>query len=320
MTPTLACDVCGSRRHRREFTLRFDGHPQPFQLWKCRDCGLVFNWPRLPDEALHDQYDGDYYFFNQPPARRWSRATQLYLEQLLELESLPSRTLLDVGCGRGDLLALARERGWRVRGIDLSSQAAQQARQEHDIEVSTGTIEQCRGDIGLTDVVISSDVIEHVESPASFVIALHGMLCTGGTAIIETPNWGSAWRRLAGPRWLGLNRFHVYFFNEHNLPRLMKSAGFADCQIRTSTNTAHSQWGARPELEFSLDWMPKGLRWRAERALNQLTPPTMPVRLRRQPPASLDEALRHIERTEKQPKTTPDACTWRDNLAVIGRA
>src|SRR5262249_33047917 len=80
-----SCDLCESAEHERVFSLRFDAHPDRFHLWRCRGCGLIFNWPRLPDDLLYGQYDSSYYFFNQPPARRWSRATQTYREQLLPL-------------------------------------------------------------------------------------------------------------------------------------------------------------------------------------------------------------------------------------------
>ncbi len=324
--PVLACEVCHSTDHERSLRLRFKDHPGWFQLWQCRGCGLIFNWPRLPDDALHGQYDGDYYFFHQPPARRWSRTTQIYLEQLLPLESAPARTLLDVGCGRGDLLALARARGWQVCGLELSPQAAREARREHGLDVRVGTVESHAGALGRFDAVICTDVIEHVASPRRFVQGLHRLVRPGGHAIVETPNWGSAWRRLGGPAWLGLNRFHIYLFNAHNLRRLMTVCGFHHCRARTSTNTAHCEWGVRPELGPALQALPAGLRWRAQRLLNRLTPPAPSVALRRNPPASINDALGWIERhagrhLSLDPHDGPFAAsTWHDNLAVIGRA
>lgn len=280
----------------------------------------MFNWPRLDVDAVQDQYDGDYYVFNQQDARRWSRTAQLYIEQLLPLEQSAGRTLLDIGCARGDLLAIARERGWHVQGLELSASASRQARREHGLKIHTGTVEQHAATLGTFDVVISSDVIEHVMSPTSFVTSIRGLVRTGGTAIVETPNWGSAWRRFGGSRWLGLNRFHLFFFNEYNLRRLMRQCGFRSCRVRTSTNTAYAEWGIRPELAPVLNCLPAGLRWRAERALNRLTPPAEPVRLRRQPPGSIDEALQWIERSSDAQESTHPQARWHDNLTVIGRA
>lgn len=318
------CEVCGSTRHTPVYALRFDRHPGEFRLNRCHGCGLVFNWPRLPDTAVHDQYDGDYYVFSEPPARRWNRAVQLYVQHLLPLERAGQRrTLLDIGCSRGELLALARERGWTVTGIELSSEAAQQAQDDYDLDVRVGTIEDHAASLTPFDTVISNDVIEHVLSPRDFLQCVRQVVARGGCGIIETPNWGSAWRRIGRRRWLGLNRFHIYLFDAQNLPRLMTACGFRDCHAVTSTHSAYAAWGVRPELAPALSALPAGIRWRAEATLNRLTPSSLAMRLRAEPPPTLDAALRQIDdlaREKPSHASALDRAGLGDNLAVIGHA
>ena len=50
---------------------------------------------------------------------RWGHRTRKFLE-LLEVESLPGKTLLDVGSGTGQLAVLYAKCGARVTGVDLS--------------------------------------------------------------------------------------------------------------------------------------------------------------------------------------------------------
>ncbi|MBI4578294.1 MAG: hypothetical protein HY718_01235, partial [Planctomycetes bacterium] len=78
-----SCELCGGGRSRHLWTLSFPGRPDPFRLFRCGGCGVVFNHPRLSVDLIHGQYDGDYYVFHERPERRWSRATQLYVEHLL---------------------------------------------------------------------------------------------------------------------------------------------------------------------------------------------------------------------------------------------
>jgi 2-polyprenyl-3-methyl-5-hydroxy-6-metoxy-1,4-benzoquinol methylase len=282
---------------------------------------VVFNWPRLEAESLRDQYDGDYYVFNLPPARRWARAAQLYLEYLRPLEDQPHRRLLEVGCARGDLLALASHRGWNGHGVEISPQAARLAVTEHNLPVDLGTLESRREDLGLFDVVIATDVIEHVPSPRPFLEAIRQTLRPGGIAILETPNFGSLWRRLAGPYWIGLNRFHLFLFSASSLLRLMRDCGFHACRASSTTHTAYTHWGNRPEIDCLVRHLPAGLRWRAQRGLNQATPTGLGADLWRNPPQSLDEACDRIAScSSKRSRWSRFASLAGDNLAVTGQA
>jgi 2-polyprenyl-3-methyl-5-hydroxy-6-metoxy-1,4-benzoquinol methylase len=312
------CDVCGGARSRYLWALHFDAHPGPFVLWRCLDCGVVFNAPRLNPEAIRRQYDADYYIFSVPPARRWARATQLYCRLLLPLEA-PSgrRRLLEIGCARGELLLLARRRGWEVQGIELSPEPARWARREYDIPVEVGTVEECGPALGAFDAAIAADVIEHVLSPADFLRSIHGTLAAGGRAIIETPNWGGSWRRLGGPRWLGLNRFHIHLFDAPALARLMRACGFRSTLAVSNTHVAHWSWGHRPEVQAAIQHLPAGLQWRTQRWLNRVSPLPHHAGVRLGEIDSPATALACIDRAARSRWRT--AGLRGDNLAVIGR-
>jgi 2-polyprenyl-3-methyl-5-hydroxy-6-metoxy-1,4-benzoquinol methylase len=300
--------------------LDFPGHPVPFGLWRCRTCGLVFNAPRLSADEIRQQYDGEYYVFNESPARRWARATQLYIEHLLALENRgPGRRLLEVGCAGGELLALARQRGWQVVGVEISPQATRAAVAEHGLDVRAGTLEEHAAHIGRFDVALANDVIEHLASPRPFIRLLHGLLRPGGWVSLETPNWGGFWRRVGGRRWLGLNRFHISLFDAGSLLKLMGDCGFKNCIAGSSTNLAYACWSSRPEITSITKRLPAGLRWRSERLLGRLSPPSFALELRRDPPACLQESLAHIARVEPA-RAGVSRHLRGDNLTVIGRA
>ncbi|MBI4580842.1 MAG: class I SAM-dependent methyltransferase, partial [Planctomycetes bacterium] len=172
---------------------------------------------------------------------------------------------------------------------------------------------------GEFDVVIANDVIEHVSSPRLFLTHLRSVLRPGGWLSLETPNWGGIWRRVGGPRWLGLNPFHVFLFDARCLTRLMAQCGFRDCRAGSSTNCAHAAWGSRPELHPLWQCLPAALRWRLERFLDRLTPPSFALALRHDSPPSIEDALTRIE-IVRRPTAMPSARLTGDNLMVIGRA
>lgn len=313
-----SCDICGSADARYLWSLRFDAHPCPFTLWRCHGCGVVFNSPRLDPEAIHQQYDSDYYIFAVPPARRWARAAQLYRQLLLPFESRSAgRRLLDIGCARGELLAIARRRGWDVQGIELSPEPAEFARREYGLPVEIGTVEDVGPHLDKFDVAIAADVIEHVPSPGGFLECIRRVLNAGGRAIIETPNWGSLWRRVGGQRWLGLNRFHIHLWDAPALSGLMRACGFRNSVAASSTHVAHTTWGDRPELQAAIRHLPAGLQWRTQRWLNQASAIRSHAGSGIGVLDSLDAAVASISRAPSAGHR--DAGLLGDNLAVTGR-
>src|SRR5208283_1393393 len=94
--------------------------------------------------------------------------------------------VLDIGCGAGNRLAWIkslRNCVW-VGGVELSSDAAMQARQKLD-EVYVGNIEIMDLPIanGSLDLILCLDVLEHLVDPWSTVFRLQELLKPGGALI-----------------------------------------------------------------------------------------------------------------------------------------
>ena len=102
--------------------------------------------------------------------------------------------ILDVGCGRGDLLAQFQARGWRARGTQVSRTAAEAARLR-GLDVVVGELP----DLGLApasfDAITLFHVLEHLPDPAAYLACARGLLAEGGLLVVEVPNfrtWGFA--------------------------------------------------------------------------------------------------------------------------------
>ena len=110
------CPTCGEVGRRTHLAVR------EFSLVECSRCGLVSTLPTLPPEAMGAYYPPTYY-------GEQNRRFLPLLERLIPwfrgrrataIERLADRrgSLLDVGCGRGVLPALLRERGWAAEGLE----------------------------------------------------------------------------------------------------------------------------------------------------------------------------------------------------------
>ena len=137
------------------------------------------------NRATYDRMWGqlsDFIRYN-PGARHRRR----HVFQLLERCSFDS--LLDVGCGNGELLRLIDAR-WphkKLTGVDLSSAVVDQnARAAPGMTFVTANIEREDLPTGF-DVVVCSEVIEHLEDPSIALTRLAKATVPGGHVVITCP-------------------------------------------------------------------------------------------------------------------------------------
>lgn len=113
--------------------------------------------------------------------------------------------MLDIGCGRGWLTKLANAYG-RCEGVEPVTEVVEHARRLFPhLTFHVGTAESLlnRGDVTSYDVVIASEVVEHVPDAekAAFMESLARLIRPGGYLILTTPRAEvrAQWERIAPP-------------------------------------------------------------------------------------------------------------------------
>lgn len=232
MSRFTPCDLCGTPDPQFLMTARgLDG-----PLVQCTACGLRYVGRRnsalafgaAPASETADKVRAANRNFRPLPLEEEHRLARLNAQWRLDLirKIKPSGSLLEIGCGRGDFLKEAKQY-FDVSGVepnpDLAEFASRIAPVYRDVIERTAASE--------LDVVASFHVIEHVDSPSSFVRAAAERLKRGGLLAIETPNIDSAPFRLLRSRWRQFIPEHYFFFNPDNLARLLSDCGLQIASI-----------------------------------------------------------------------------------------
>lgn len=182
-----------------------------------------------------------------------------FVAQALE-RSGETGPVLDVGCGGGLFLALLRERGFEVQGLDSSPKGAALARQRHRIEVVCGTLEDAALPPSRYRAVCMFHVLEHLAHPPSYLDAAHKLLRPEGRLIVQVPNAASWQSRLLRGRWNGADvPRHLFQFRDSDLELLLDSCGF-EVMRRKYFSLRDNPAGLTTSIAPSLDPMARQVR------------------------------------------------------------
>lgn len=147
------------------------------------------------------------------------------LEQVVKW--LAGNTVLDYGCGRGELLSMMGE-GWEYVGVDINSDFVRYAGcrfPKANFRVLDLQNSECP-DLGKFDCIIAAAVIEHLEYPEQLLKELSRHLRDGGRLIITTPSPRGRFLLSIGARIGLLNRqveeAHRSILSAEDLVKLMQ--------------------------------------------------------------------------------------------------
>jgi len=165
------------------------------------------------------------------------------LPKILELLPDGAHRILDAGCGNGFIAGHLMELGYDIIGIDVSQDGIDIARKAYpDCCFEVFSVYDDLTEITeKVDVVISSEVIEHLYYPKRFVNNIYTILLPGGSFILTTPYHGylknfalsiiNQWDKHFTVNWDG---GHIKFFSEKTLKSLLVNNGFEKIRFRNA--------------------------------------------------------------------------------------
>jgi SAM-dependent methyltransferase len=165
--------------------------------------------------------------------REWRRTTWYTdIQVLIETTSPSASRVLDVGAGTGEFLSYMQDEGYKVVGLEPSSEISKRAKIE-GLKIHNTTIEAFGEDRNDSfDVVTLFHVLEHVPNPVEVVERAYSLLKPGGVLVVKVPNefnslQVSARESLSLDDWWIVPPVHINYFDYDSLRALIQSAGFS---------------------------------------------------------------------------------------------
>ncbi len=240
---TVRCNYCGSPDSTRLYKIpdlylnRMDIY---YTLVKCNHCGLIYQNPRPELEEIKAAYPSTYEAFAQNQNSTWlrSKVINFGIEKRCNIVNSAKRDkgrILDIGCSTGLFLhSIQSKYRWESYGVEINEFAANIAKNQYQLNVYVGNLEQASYPPQYFDAVTLWDVLEHLPDPTSTLHEVRRIIKPDGALVIRVPNVDSWEAELFGPTWAGLDvPRHNFVFSRTSLLKLLSSSGFTSTKVES---------------------------------------------------------------------------------------
>ncbi len=204
----------------------------------CRDCGLIQQTPRMNQKSYNQFYDCEYRrlygsaniskdVFFKSQCNFGAFFLKSFLKDNLLKKSPDSTLILEVGCGAGGILKPFKDKGYRVKGIDLGKDFLDYGINCHGLDLEQGSLDSVKFD-KKPDVIIYSHVFEHVLDPMAELQSIRNILADDGLLFIDVPGikWVFHSKSYKGNLMKYLQNAHICHFSFRTISNMLLKSGF----------------------------------------------------------------------------------------------
>lgn len=158
--------------------------------------------------------------------------------------------VLDVGCGNGIISIQLGKLGFNVTGIDVSEKTIETARNNNpfpNVQFRVQSAEQLVASGELFDVIVCSEVLEHLDNPGALLKTLHQSLKEDGILIVTVPNGHGPREALVTKPVLKMRKNNGVLWR--GVSKAKKMMGYSGTTVQSAAdNLDHVQFFSRKDL------------------------------------------------------------------------
>ncbi|HVM01432.1 MAG TPA: class I SAM-dependent methyltransferase [Acidimicrobiales bacterium] len=245
------CPACG---HRIAASC---GYVNGIAVLLCQPCGTYFT-ADLGGEDPADQYD-EYYTDENLHPPDFAAGSLDRIVAGFEPYRRDNR-MLDVGFGGAGAMLAAARAGWDVEGVEVSEPAVKNA-DRLGLRAVHGAVEEVGYPEGHFDVVICSEVLEHVPNPRGMAEEIARILRPGGLLWATTPHGRGLSSKVLRLQWnVMCPPEHLQLFSVRGLRHLLTACALAPVRFVTENanpfemvNEVRTRAGGRVSTPYGFD-------------------------------------------------------------------
>jgi 2-polyprenyl-3-methyl-5-hydroxy-6-metoxy-1,4-benzoquinol methylase len=235
------CNLCNSYDEEFLFTKKGVITEHPFNIVICKKCGLIYINPRLDESSIMELYDEKYYegqgfdehvnyledYKNKNELEKVFNTTETI--NMVEEAFKGKGSLLDFGCGVGDLISTAHNHGFEVEGYEVS-EFARNFVSNSGFKVYSSLLQIPKNKY---DIVTAIEVLEHCSDPMKVIRTIFESLKPGGLFYYTTANFDGYYKAYKNKhRNETLENYilpegHIHFFSTEVMKKYFNNIGFS---------------------------------------------------------------------------------------------
>lgn len=240
----MKCKICGSENIDIIYNdlIRDGGLGQytkkPIKIFQCKNCDVIWHDNEIAD--VKEYYETEEYRNELEGSSEEEKFYELHDKETFDKLNYTGTTIFrnkivaDIGCGCGAFLDY-------ISGVAREVVAVEPSLKYRNIMIKKGfnayayAEEAKKNYKDKIDVITSFDVIEHVQSPESFIKDVYDLLTAGGKEIIGTPTDAPVMRSMLGKDYekkLLFSTQHLWILSEKNLRIISEKCGFKNIDIK----------------------------------------------------------------------------------------
>jgi hypothetical protein len=232
---------CGEAEARE--IILYDAYGLNLPTVECLKCHTLRSKYFMDEESLNKFYNGEYYIAHMFTYATAAGGMGIDPIQYLGMEEIKGETILkwmdrnypkwrdhrvriaEIGCGAGGILNVFRKNGFQTVGCDWSEKYVKIGREQNGLDLRVGGPEVLKGD--KYDLIVLSDLVEHLSDPTSFLKGLEEILSEKGIVYLNVPGVFGIGHARFGCNFRQFTKIeHYWCFTLQSIRYLFEKAGF----------------------------------------------------------------------------------------------
>ena len=236
------CPWCNSENNSKFLELKdYFLTQENFEILECNDCKLLFTTPCPAPDKIGDYYKSEDYLSHNESKKGivpkiYNLVKKVNIKNKFNItvngQQTTDNSILDIGCGVGDFLNYAKEKGCNITGIEPSEDARKIAEEKLGTKIfSPEELQNIPNES--FDIVTMWHVLEHVADLKTEIDHLERIVKKNGRLVLALPNYKSFDAEYYKDKWAAYDvPRHLNHFSSTSIKNIFDTTAFQLIDIK----------------------------------------------------------------------------------------